>query len=83
MGILRARILMWVAMTSSGDLPHPGIKFESLMSPASVAKNLPANAGDIADMDSVPGGRNGNSFQYSRLENPVNRGTWMDTVLES
>ena len=25
-GILQARILEWVAMPSSGDLPHPGIK---------------------------------------------------------
>ena len=54
-----------------------------------MAKNLPANAGDIADMDSIPGlvrspgGRNDNSFQYSCLENPMKRGTWKDTVLES
>ena len=56
---------------------------------AVVANNLPANAGDIADMDSIPelvrspGGRNGNSFQYSCLENPMNKGTWKDAVLES
>ena len=31
-GILQARILEWVAMPSSGDLPHPGIKPKSLMS---------------------------------------------------
>ena len=40
-----------------------------------VLKNLPANAGDIGDVDSVPGsrrspgGRNGNPLQYSCLEN--------------
>jgi len=28
-GILQARILEWVAMTSSRDLPNPGIKFRS------------------------------------------------------
>ena len=33
-GILQARILEWVAMPSSGDLPNSGIKPESLMSPA-------------------------------------------------
>ena len=32
-GILQARILEWVAMPSSRDLPDPGIKPASLMSP--------------------------------------------------
>ena len=32
-GIIQARILEWVAMPSSGDLPDPRIKPESLMSP--------------------------------------------------
>ena len=46
-----------------------------------VVKNLPANAGDAKDMGSIPGlGRspgegNGNPFQYSHLENPMDRGT--------
>ena len=35
-GIIQARILEWVAMPSSGDLPDPMIKPESLMSPALV-----------------------------------------------
>ena len=41
-----------------------------------VVKNLPANAGDVRDMDSIPvlgrspGGGNGNSFQYSYLKIP-------------
>ena len=45
-----------------------------------VIKNLPANAGD---MDSIPGlGRspgvwNGNPFQYSCLENTMDRGAWL------
>ena len=34
-GTLQARILEWVAMPSSGDLPDPGIQPTSLMSPAS------------------------------------------------
>ena len=33
-GILQARILEWVAMPSPADLPNPGVKTVSLMSPA-------------------------------------------------
>ena len=45
-------------------------------------KNSLANAGDIRDMDFIPGpGRssgvgNGNPLQYSCLGNPVDRGAW-------
>ena len=46
-----------------------------------VVKNLLANAGDTRDMGSIPwrllrslGEGNGNSLQYSCLENSVNRG---------
>ena len=51
-----------------------------------VAKNLPANAGDVKDMGSVPGsggspgGGNGNPLQFSCLENPMDRGAWQATV---
>ena len=47
-----------------------------------VVKNLPANAGDLRDRGSIPGiGRstgegNGNPFQSSYLENPLDRGAW-------
>ena len=47
---------------------------------ALVVKNLPANAGHLRGAGSIPGlGRstgeeNGNSFQYSYLENPMDRG---------
>ena len=43
-------------------------------------KNLPANAGDARDVDSIPGsgqspgGENGNSLQYSCLGNLRDRG---------
>ena len=40
MGILQARILEWVAISSSGDLPNPGIEPASLMSPALQADSL-------------------------------------------
>ena len=45
-----------------------------------VVKNMPANAGDIRDVGSIPGvGRSpgkgsSNSLQYSCLENSVDRG---------
>ena len=46
----------------------------------SMVKNLPANAGDIRDAGLIPGGRHGNSLQYSCLENPKDRGAWWVTV---
>ena len=45
----------------------------------SVAKNLPANAGDLGlifGLGRSPGDRNGNPLQYSCLGNSMNRGTW-------
>ena len=47
-----------------------------------VAKNLPANAGNIKDVGSIPGsGRSpgrghGNPLQYTCLEHPVYKGAW-------
>ena len=47
-----------------------------------MVKNLPANAGDIRVMGSVPrlerspGGGHGNPLRYFCLENPTDRGTW-------
>ena len=40
----------------------------------SVVKNLPTNAGDVGSIPESgrsPGGGNGNPFQYSCLENPM------------
>ena len=53
---------------------------------ALVVKNMPANAGDIRDVGSVPGlGRSpgeghGNPLQYSCLEKPMDRGAWQAMV---
>ena len=53
---------------------------------ALVAKNLPANAGDVTDLGSISGlgrslgGGNGNPLQYSYLENPKDRGVWRAIV---
>ena len=55
---------------------------------ALVAKNPPANAGDIRDADLIPesgrapGEGYGNPLQYSCLENPMDRGTWQVIVHE-
>ena len=51
-----------------------------------VVKNHPDNAGDVRDAGSIPGlrrspgGGPGNAFQYSCLENPMDRGAWRATV---
>ena len=45
-----------------------------------IVKKLPANTGDIRDAGLIPGGRHGNSLQYSCLENPKDRGAWWVTV---
>ena len=53
-----------------------------------MVKNLPANAGDTRDVNSIPGsGRlpgeeNGNPLQYSCLEDPTERGVSRATVHE-
>ena len=53
---------------------------------ALLVKNLPANAGDIRDMDLIPGSErfpgegNGNPLQYSCMENSMDRGAWWATV---
>ena len=53
---------------------------------SSVVKNLPTNVGDGRGKDSIPqsgrspAGGNGNSLQYSSLENPTDRRVWQATV---
>ena len=53
-----------------------------------VVKNQPASAGDTGDAGSIPasgrppGGGNGNPLQYSRLENPMDKGAWWATAHE-
>ena len=45
----------------------------------SAVNNLPANTGDaglIPELGRSPGEGNGNLFQYSYLENSMDRGTW-------
>ena len=53
---------------------------------ALVVKNLPAKAGDIRDVGSIPvlgrspERRHGHPLQYSCLENAMERGAWQATV---
>ena len=49
----------------------------------SVAKDLPANAGDVGSIPESgksPGEGNGNPLQYPCLESPTERGAWWATV---
>ena len=51
-----------------------------------MVRDLPANAGDMRDVGSIPGlrgspgGGPGNPLQYPCLENPMDRGVWRATV---
>ena len=51
-----------------------------------VVKNPPANAGHARDtgfisrVRKIPGGGNGNSFHYSCLKNPMDRGAGWVTI---
>ena len=51
-----------------------------------IIKNLPVKTGDSGEVGSIPelgkspGEGNGNLFQYSCLENPMDRGAWQVTV---
>ena len=48
-----------------------------------VVKNLSASVGDkgsVPGSGRSPGGGNGNPLQYSRLENPMDRGAWWAIV---
>ena len=49
-----------------------------------VIKKLPANAGNAGltpGLPRFPEGGNGTPFQYSCLENPMDKGAWQTTVL--
>ena len=64
-------------MSNAGSMCFPG---------GAVIKNPPANAGDATEVGSIPGsgrspgGGHGNPFQYSYLENPMDRGTLRATI---
>ena len=53
---------------------------------ALVVENLPASAGEVRDLDSIPesgrssGEGNDNPLQYSCLRSPMDKGAWRATV---
>ena len=65
---------------------YMGMFFQVGFLGGTVVKNLPANARDTRNVGSIPGsGRspgegNVNPFQYSCLENSMDRGAWWATV---
>ena len=86
-GIYQARILEWVVMPFSRGSSQPRDRTCVPVVPALQADSLPAepqgkpvNSGATGDAVSIPGlgrspgGGNGNSLQYSCLENPMDRG---------
>ena len=66
--------------THTHILSHTHISFIRASQGALVVKNLPANAGDAGEVGLISGsgrssgGGNGNPFQYSCLENSMDRG---------
>ena len=64
--------------------PHEALKAASQV--VLVVKNPPVNGGDIWVMGSIPGsgrspvGGHGNPFQFSFLDNPMDRGAWQAIV---
>ena len=65
---------------------HASYKPERASQVVLVVKNLPANAGDMRDLGSIPelgrypGGGDGNPLQYSCLEKLTDRGAWQAMV---
>ena len=53
-----------------------------------MVRDLPANAGDVRDMDSIPGsgrspgGGHGNLLRSSCLENTMDKGAWWATATQ-
>ena len=86
----------YIIVAQRQSLPHPSFLTQQGMAISNddywasqvvlEVKNLPANEGDIRDMDLIPGsgrppGRgNGNPLQYSCLENSWTEDPWQVTV---
>ena len=70
-------VLFWGITDSQQCINSPG---------GSVIKDVPASAVAAEDVGWIPGsgrspgGGHGNPFQYSCLENPMDRGTWQAKV---
>ena len=58
----------WTRQSNSHPHTHSGASQVGL-----VVKNPPTKAADIRDVGLIPGEGNGNTLQYSCLENPMDR----------
>ena len=70
----------WVSLIQAPGIYRTSTIHQGGFPGALVVKNPPANAGDLRDVNSIPGsgrfpgGGPGNPLQYSCLENPMDRG---------
>ena len=73
-------------MSNMYHLMSLGICIHTWWVPGGLVMNLPANAGDVRDLGSIPGsgrslgGGHGNPLQNSCLENFMDRGAWWATI---
>ena len=84
-GILQGRILKWVAISVSRSYCLTVIKFHGTYFGFPSNSDGKESAYSAGGLGSIPGsGRsregNGNPVQYSRLENPMDKGAWWATV---
>ena len=88
-------ISIWITGVSKGYCSHQGHhtidwrpecnkkaeeKEFALSQVVLMVKNPPVNAGSVSKPGRFSGGEHGNSFQYSCLENPMDRGAWRAIV---
>ena len=80
-GIFQARVLEWVAIAFSAW--HVNYLLSWSFSCGSDGKESACNVGDSGSIPALgrsPGEGNGNTLEYSCLENPMDRGAWQATV---
>ena len=69
----------WSLLHNDYDYFYDTLIFKWASLDAQMVKNLPANARDVGSTPGsgrYPGGGHGIQFQYSCLENPMDRGAW-------
>ena len=82
----RVPSLSWEDLLEKEMATHSSIMYYVDFLGGSVAKNLPANAGDAGNPGSIPvlrrspGVENGNPLQHSCLKNSRDSGAWQTTV---
>ena len=78
------RFAVWATREAVYYLTNHMYRYRYGFSGDAVVKNPPANAGEARDLDCIPGRpllekENGDPFQCSCLENPVDRWAWRAT----